>query len=47
MSTLSIHDTLTKTKKIAKPKLVCLVQFNQIKGKKNGKLDKTLQWTQN
>jgi len=28
-----------KTKKITKPKAVCMVQFNQIKGKKSGKLN--------
>ncbi len=34
----------SKTKKISKPSKPLLVQFNQIKGKKVGPLNKTHQW---
>lgn len=36
----------SKTKKITKPTESVLVQFNQIKGKKNGNTDQNHQWRQ-
>ncbi len=37
-------STNNKTKKISKPNKALLVQFNQIKGKKTGSLNKSHQW---
>lgn len=36
-----------KTKKIAKPSQEILVQYNQIKGRKIGSIDKSHQWKEN
>lgn len=44
MSTSATQTVSSKKKKIQKPKQVSLVQFNQIKGVKKGKLSSESQW---
>jgi hypothetical protein len=34
----------SKTKKITKPKAYCMMQFNQVKGTKQGKIDEKSYW---